>query len=60
MINFGYASVHGTVQKQAYELESVVRNLRGVRHVSFVAHSLGNIVVRNLLYKLRVQGIRRH
>ncbi|MCC7338949.1 MAG: hypothetical protein IT422_27965 [Pirellulaceae bacterium] len=56
VINFGYASVHGTVQKQAYELESVVRNLRGVRHVSFVAHSLGNIVVRNLLYKLQVQG----
>lgn len=56
VINFGYASVHGTVQKQAYELESVLRNLRGVRHVSFVAHSLGNIVVRNLLYKLHAQG----
>lgn len=56
VINFGYASVHGTVQKQAYELESVIRNLRGVRQVSFVAHSLGNIVVRNLLYKLQVQG----
>ncbi|MEO8269695.1 MAG: hypothetical protein ABI557_08245 [Aureliella sp.] len=56
VINFGYASVHGTIQKQAYELESVVRNLRGVRQVSFVAHSLGNIVVRNLLYKLQVQG----
>lgn len=55
VINFGYASVHGSVQKQAYELESVIRNLRDVHHVSFVAHSLGNIVVRNLLYKLQVQ-----
>ena len=56
VINFGYASVHGPVQKQAYELESVIRNLQGVRQVSFVAHSLGNIVVRNLLYKLQLQG----
>ena len=56
VINFGYASVHGPAQKQAYELESVIRNLRGVRQVSFVAHSLGNIVVRNLLFKLQVQG----
>ncbi len=55
VINFGYASTQGPVQEQAYALESVLRNLRGVRKVSFVAHSMGNIVVRNLLYKLRVQ-----
>lgn len=56
VINFGYASTQGPVQEQAYALESVLRNLRGVRRVSFVAHSMGNIVVRHLLYKLRVQG----
>lgn len=56
VINFGYASTQGPVQEQAYALESVLRNLRGVRKVSFVAHSMGNIVVRHLLYKLRVQG----
>jgi pimeloyl-ACP methyl ester carboxylesterase len=56
VINFGYASTHGTVQQQAYALESVLRNLQGVQRVSFVAHSLGNIVVRQLLYKLQVQG----
>ncbi len=55
VLNFGYASTQGPVQEQAYALESVLRNLRGVRKVSFVAHSMGNIVVRHLLYKLRVQ-----
>lgn len=55
VINFGYASTQGPVQEQAYALESVLRNLRGVEKVSFVAHSMGNIVVRHLLYKLRVQ-----
>ncbi len=56
VINFGYASTSGTIQKQAVALESVLRNLEGVEEVSFVAHSMGNIVVRHLLYKLEVQG----
>ncbi len=56
VINFGYASTRGSIQEQAVALESVLRNLRGVQQVSFVAHSMGNIVVRHLLYKLEVQG----
>ncbi len=56
VINFGYASTSGTIQKQAVALESVLRNLEGVHEVSFVGHSMGNIVVRHLLYKLEVQG----
>ncbi len=56
VVNFGYASTHGTVQQQAVALESVLRNLRGVQEVSLVAHSMGNILVRHLLYKLHVQS----
>lgn len=56
IINFGYASTRGPIQKQAVALESVLRNLDGVEEVSFVGHSQGNIVVRHLLFKLNVQG----
>jgi pimeloyl-ACP methyl ester carboxylesterase len=55
VLNFGYASTHGTIQEQTVALESVIRNLEGVREVSFVAHSMGNILVRHLLYRLMVQ-----
>ena len=56
VISVGYASTRGTIQEQAVALESVVRNLEGVREVSFVAHSMGNIVIRHLLYRFQVQG----
>ncbi len=56
VINFGYASTSGPIQKQAVALESVLRNLDGVREVSFVGHSMGCIVVRHLLFKLELQG----
>lgn len=56
VINFGYASTKGTVQELAVALESVVRNLQGVHEISFVGHSMGNILVRHMLFRFQVQG----
>jgi pimeloyl-ACP methyl ester carboxylesterase len=56
VVNFGYASTKGSIQEQALALESVLRNLEGVHEVSFVAHSMGNILVRHVLYRFCVQG----
>jgi pimeloyl-ACP methyl ester carboxylesterase len=52
VVSFGYASTKGTIQELAVSLECVLRNLEGVEQVSFVAHSMGNIVIRHLLYRL--------
>lgn len=56
VLNFGYASTQGTIQEQASALDDVLRNLHGVEEVSFVGHSMGNIVVRNLLHRYAMQG----
>jgi pimeloyl-ACP methyl ester carboxylesterase len=49
VINFGYPSTMLTVEDYAKSLDSVIRHLDGVKNISFVAHSMGNIVVRNYL-----------
>jgi hypothetical protein len=49
VINFGYSSTMQDIGAYATALESVVRHLEGVENVSFVAHSVGNIVVRKFL-----------
>jgi hypothetical protein len=49
VINFGYASTMLEIGDYATALDSVVRHLDGVENVSFVAHSMGNIVVRKYL-----------
>ena len=53
VVSFGYASTKGTIQELATSLECVVRNLEDAQQVSFVAHSMGNIVVRQMLYRLQ-------
>lgn len=53
VLNVGYASTQGSIQDQAYALESILRNLQGVEEVSFVCHSMSNIIVRHLLYRLQ-------
>lgn len=50
-ITFGYASTKGTIQELSVALESVIRNLRGVEEVSFVSHSMGNVLVRHVLFR---------
>lgn len=48
-ISFSYASTRAPVQAQAAALADVVRRLDGVRQIDFVAHSLGNLVIRHFL-----------
>jgi pimeloyl-ACP methyl ester carboxylesterase len=49
VVNFGYPSTMLTVEDYARSLDSVIRHLDGVKNISFVAHSMGNIVVRRYL-----------
>ncbi len=51
-INFGYPSTMGGVAEQAESLASVINHLEGVERVNFVAHSMGNIVIRHYLKDL--------
>ncbi|MBX3435005.1 MAG: hypothetical protein KF847_16940 [Pirellulales bacterium] len=52
VVNFGYPSTMGKIEEFAASLDSVVRHLEGTKRISFVAHSMGNIVVRRYLYDM--------
>ncbi|MFO0788890.1 MAG: hypothetical protein U0805_05485 [Pirellulales bacterium] len=45
----GYPTTRGSVDSHARSLDSVVRSLEGMSELNFVAHSLGNLVVRHWL-----------
>ncbi len=45
----GYPTTRGSVGEHARSLESVVRSLATMSEINFVAHSLGNLVVRHWL-----------
>jgi pimeloyl-ACP methyl ester carboxylesterase len=45
----GYPTTRGSVADHARSLDSCVRSLEGISEINFVAHSLGNLVVRHLL-----------
>jgi hypothetical protein len=49
VVNFGYPSTLQSVEADAQALDSVIRHLDGVKSIDFVAHSMGNIVVRKYL-----------
>jgi pimeloyl-ACP methyl ester carboxylesterase len=49
VVNVTYPSTMLSIQDYARSLHSVIRHLDGVQKVSFVAHSMGNIVVRKYL-----------
>ena len=49
VFNVGYPSTRGDLADHAATLASVVDSLEGIEEVSFVAHSMGNIVVRRFL-----------
>ncbi len=48
-INIGYPSTMEDIDSYAASLESVIRHLEGVEQIDFVAHSMGNIVIRRYL-----------
>lgn len=49
VFNVGYPSTRGTIADYARSLAKVVENLDGMEEINFVAHSLGNIVIRRYL-----------
>jgi len=49
IVNVGYASTRKDLDAHASALASVVSYLEGVEQIHFVAHSLGNIVIRRYL-----------
>lgn len=51
----GYPTTRGSVFDHAQSLDSVIRSLEGIREINFVAHSLGNLVVRHWLKNLADQ-----
>ena len=51
-INVGYPSTMEDIDSYAASLDSVIRHLEGVESVSFVAHSMGNIIIRRYLNNL--------
>jgi pimeloyl-ACP methyl ester carboxylesterase len=52
----GYPTTRGSVDSHARTLDSVVRSLEGITEINFVAHSLGNLVVRRWLTNLAEEG----
>jgi pimeloyl-ACP methyl ester carboxylesterase len=52
VVNFGYASTKADVGTHAKSLANVIKHLDGVDSVSFVAHSMGNLVIRHCLADL--------
>lgn len=49
VINFGYASTRETLAEHAESLRRVIEHLEGAERIDFVAHSLGNLVIRRYL-----------
>jgi len=52
VVNVGYPSTMGEIGEHANTLTSVIKHLDGVETLSFVAHSMGNIVIRHCLNDL--------
>ena len=49
VVNVGYPSTMAKIDEHALSLASVIQHLEGVKEISFVAHSMGNIVIRHYL-----------
>lgn len=55
VITMSYASSRQKVANHATALRNVIAQMRGVERVHFVAHSLGNLVVRRYLFDLQMR-----
>jgi len=49
VFNVEYPGMHQPIRKDAQALASILAHLEGVEEINFVAHSMGNIVVRHYL-----------
>ncbi len=45
----GYPTTRGSIESHARSLDNVIRSLEGISEINFIAHSLGNLVVRHWL-----------
>jgi hypothetical protein len=52
VFSVGYPTTRGGVIDHAHSLDSAIRSLEGITEINFVAHSLGNLVVRHWLHDL--------
>ena len=52
----GYPTTRGSVHAHAQSLDNVIRSLEGISEINFMAHSLGNLVVRHWLKDLQDAG----
>jgi hypothetical protein len=52
----GYPTTRGGVADHARSIDSVVRSLEGITEINFVAHSLGNLVIRHWLHDLAAES----
>jgi alpha-beta hydrolase superfamily lysophospholipase len=59
VLSFGYASVKADIDAHARALASVVAGLDEADHISFVGHSLGNLVVRRWMALARADELER-
>jgi hypothetical protein len=50
VVAISYPSAFAEVEEHAKGLQHVLDNLRDAKEIDFVAHSLGNLVIRRLLY----------
>jgi hypothetical protein len=56
VFSVGYPTTRGGVFDHARSLDSAIRSLEGINEINFVAHSLGNLVVRHWLKDLADEG----
>ncbi len=52
VVNVGYPSTMNDIGDHAHSLANVIHHLEGVETISFVAHSMGNVVIRHCLNDL--------
>jgi len=52
----GYPTTRGSVDTHARSLDSVIRSLECMSEINFVAHSLGNLVVRHWINNFNEEG----
>lgn len=50
VFRMGYPSLRAGVDRHAQQLDQVMRSLAGIQRVHFVAHSLGNLVIRRWMH----------
>jgi len=59
IISFGYASTKAHISEHGQALASVVAGLGGSTHISFVGHSLGNLVIRSWFAQARDESLKK-